>query len=237
MTFLAFPREVRDLVYTHLATENETYSIAATNVATIGPQVPNLGIINSCKTIRHEMLEMLRPRNTLRFSFPCSDTNTQSLFHDFAPLLPRVEFYIDFSPFPWQSFRVGENLDPAIHCISEQVCEAIRTWNEHPIEHTSCQIIIRDNTRFVSSLFQLRFFEVVKNLSRVETVLIIMLRFKSDLRRLGALLRPSLGPSTVHYMHKWPVLPHFDMNYDCIRFQPRKFQAELKEHVDGKVIL
>ena len=235
MTFLAFPREVRDLIYTHLATENEASSVAATNVATTGPQLPNLGIINSCRIIQYEMLEMLWPCNTFRFTFPCSDTNTQSLFHDFAPRLSRVEFYIDFSSFPWQSFRLGGNLDPAIHCISEQVCEAIRTWNERPIERESCRIIIRDNTRFVSSLLQLRFFEAVKNLSRVETVWIIMLRFKSDLRRLGTLLQPSLGPSTVHY--KWPVIHGSDKVYDCIKFHPRKFVAEMKEHVDGKVIL
>ena len=235
MTFLAFPREVRNLIYTHLATKHETYSIAATNVAAIGPPLPNLGIINSCKIIQHEMLEMLWPSNTFRFSFPCSDTNTQSLFHDFAPRLTRVEFYIDFSSFPWQSFRIGGHLDPAIHHISEQVCEAIFTWNAHPIERESCRLIIRDNTRFISSLLQLRIFEVMKTLSRVETVLIIMLRFKSDLRKLGALLRPSLGPSTVHY--KWPVLSDLSRDYGCIKYQPRKFLAEMKEYVDGEVML
>ena len=232
MTFLAFPQEVRNLIYNHLATKNETYSIAATNVATIGNPLPNLGIINSCKIIQREMLEILWPCNTFRFSFPCSDTNTQSLFHDFAPRLTRVEFYIDFSSFPWQSFRIGGHLDPAIHRISEQVCEAICTWNARPIELESCRIIIRDNTRFVSSLLQLRIFEVMKTLSGVETVLIMMLRFKSDLRKLGALLRPSLGPSTVHY--KWPVLPDLSRDYGCIKFHPRKFLAEMKEHVDGK---
>ena len=235
MTFLAFPREVRNLIYTHLTTENETYSIAATNVATMGPPLSNLGIINSCKIIQYEMLEMLWPRNTFRFSFPCSDTNKQSLFHDFAPRLTRVELYIDFSSFPWQSFRIGEPLDPAIHRIGEQFCEAICTWNTRLIERESCRIIIRDNTQFVSSLLQLRIFEVVKILSRVETVLIIMLRFKSDLRKLGALLRPNFGPSTVHYM--WPVLPDISSDYGCIKFHPRKFLAEMEENEDGKVML
>lgn len=234
MTFLAFPPEVRNLIYTHLATENETYSIAATNVATVGAPLPNLGIINSCKTIQQEMLEMLWPRNTFRFTFPCSAINTQSLFHYYAPRLTRVEIYIDFAPFPWQSFRIG-HLDPAIQRISNQVCEAICTWNAHPIERESCRIIIRDDTRFVSPLLQLRIFEVMKTLSRVETVLIIVLKNKLDLRRLGALLRPSLGPSTVHY--KWPVLPDSDRDYGCIKFHPRKFLAEMKEHAIRKVML
>ena len=235
MTFLAFPREVLNLIYTHLATKNETYSIAATNVSTMRPPSPNRGIINSCKIIQYEMLEMLWPRNTFRFSFPCSDTNAQSLFHVFAPRLKRIEFYIDFSSFPWQSFRIGRPLDPEIRRIGEQVCEAISTWNEHPLERESCRIIISDNTRFVSSLLQLRIFEVMKTLSRVETVLIIMLKFKSDLRKLGALLRPSLGPSTVHYM--WPSLPDFSRDYGCIKYHPRKFLAEMNEHVDEKVTL
>ena len=235
MTFFLFPREVRSLIYTHLATENETYSIAAKKVTTVGAPLPNLGIINSCKIIQYEILEMLWLHNTFRFTFPCSDTNTQSLFHDFAPRLTRVEFHIDFVSFPWQSFRIGGHLDPAIHRISEQVCEAICTWNARPVKHESCRIIIRDNTRFVSSLLQLRIFEVMKTLSKVETVLIIMLKFKSDLRKLGALLRPSLGPSTVHY--KWPVLPDFARDYGCIKFHPRKFSAEMEEYAAGKVML
>lgn len=228
MAFLALPREVRNLIYTHLATKNETYLIAATNVATIGPQLPNFGILNSCKIVQHEMLEMLWLSNTFRFSFPCSDTNTQSLFRAFAPRLTRVEFFIDFSPFPWQSFRVGQPLDPEVRRISEQVYEAISAWNVHPIDRESCRIIILDNTRFVSSLLQLRIFEAMKTLSRVETVLIITLRFKSDLRKVGALLRPSLGPSTLHYV--WHVLPDFIRDYDCIKFHPRKFLAEMEEH-------
>ena len=107
--------------------------------------------------------------------------------------------------------------------------------NARLIERENCRIIIRDNTRFVSSLLQLRIFEVLKTLSRVETVLIIMLKFKTDLRSLGAFLRPSLGPSTVHY--KWPVIPGFDSGYGCTKFHPRKFLAETNEHVDGKVML
>ena len=235
MTFLAFPREIRDLIYTHLATENETYSIAATNVGTVGAPLPNHGIINSCKIIQYEMLEMLSTRNTFRFTFPCSNDNTQSLFHYYAPRLTRIEFYVDFAPFPWQSFWIGGHLDQAIQRITKQVCDAICTWNAHPIERESCRITIRDNTRFVNPLLRLRIFEVMKTLSRVETVLIIMLRFKSDLRRLGALLRPSLGPSTVHY--KWPVLPDSERDYGCIKFHPRKFLAETKEHAARKVML
>ena len=235
MAFLAFPREIRDLIYTHLATENKTYSIAATNVATVEAPLPNLGIINSCKTIQREMLEMLWRRNTFRFTFPCSNNNTQSLFHYYAPRLTRIEFHVNFAPFPWHSFRVGGHLDPAIQRITKQVCDAICTWNAHPIERESCRIIIRDNSRFVSRLLQLRIFEVMKTLSGVETVLIIALKFKLDLRRVGALLRPSLGPSTVHC--QWPVLPDSDRDYGCIKFHPRKFLAEMKEHAAREVML
>ena len=68
----------------------------------------------------------------------------------------------------------------------------------------------------------------MKTLSRVETVLVITLRFKSDLRKVGALLRPSLGPSTLHHM--WHVVPDVNRDFGCIKFHPRKFLAEMEEH-------
>ena len=234
MTFLAFPPEIRDLIYLHFNTTGKTYSLTAANVAIVteAPE-PNLGLINTCKTVQYEMLEMLKKSNTFRFLFPCSDTNPQFLYHELGALTTHVEFYIDFSSFPWRSFRYG-HLDPAAGKISEQVCKALRTWNSHPIKRESCRIIIKDNAHFFSPLLQLQFLEVLKTLVGLETLLVIVLKWKSDLWKLAPLLSPSLGPSWIH--HRWPVVPDADRDYGCVRFHPRKFLSEKKEQTDGKVI-
>ena len=138
--------------------------------------------------------------------------------------MTRVEFYIDFSSFPWHSFRIG-HLDPAARHISEQVCEALRTWYNQPFEREFCRIIFDDNATFVAPLLQLQIFEVLQMFVGVGTLLVIFLQDKSDLRRLGAWLRVSLGPSWIH--RKWRVLPS---DYGCIRFHPRKY---LEEGTDG----
>ena len=94
MTFLAFPREIRDLIYVHLNTNDTIYSLTATKVATIGgPPSFDLNTINTCKSIRREMIEILCSHNTFRFMF--SDTSTQSSHDEFASVTTRVELDID----------------------------------------------------------------------------------------------------------------------------------------------
>lgn len=138
-----------------------------------------------------------------------------------------VEFYVDFSSFPWQSFRVG-HLDVAARRTSEQVCEALRTWYNQPFERELCRIIFDDNANFVAPLLQLQIFEVLQTFVGLEILQIMFLKYKPDLRRLGASLRVSLGPSWIH--RSWPVIPDAESNYGCVRFHPRKF---LEEGTDG----
>lgn len=229
INFLTIPREIRNLIYAYFTTKNLIYTITSANVAAIGDaSEPNLSLINTCTTTQHEMLEMLCRHNTLRFVFPSSGTNAQSLCHKLGALMTRVEFLIDFSSFPWQSFRVG-HLDPAARYISEQVCETLRNWYNQPFKRESCQIYFDDNARFVAPLLQLQIFEVLQTFVGLETLLVIMLQDKPDLRRLGASLRVSLGPSWIH--RKWPVLPDAESHYGFVRFHPRKF---LEEGTGGK---
>ena len=227
MTFLAFPREIRDFIYANLTTKGKTYSITSTNVVSIGgaPE-PNLGILNTCKTLQHEMLQILCPNNAFRFSFPNADTRVQSLYHELAPRTTHMEFYIDFGSFHWQDFKAGYR-DPEINYIGNQFCKALREWNSNSPKCESCRIIIDDNANFISAQLRLQIFEVMKTLVGLETVLILVLNFKPDLRRLGAVLGPSLGPSTVHY--EWPPLYNDEWDYGSIKFHPRNFLAEQTE--------
>ena len=228
ISFLTIPREIRDLIYAHFATKEKTYTITSANLATIGDASgSNLSLINTCKTIQHEMLDMLCRHNTLRFVFPSSATIAQSLCHKLGALMTRVEFYIDFSSFPWHSFRIG-HLDPAARHISEQVCEVLHTWYNQHFERECCGITFDDNVNFVAPLLQLQIFEVLQTFVGVGTLRVIFVQDKSDLRRLGAWLRLSLGPSWIH--RKWRVLPDTESDYGCIRFHPRKY---LEEGTDG----
>ena len=92
MTFLAFPREIRDLIYVHLNTNDTIYSLTATNIIG-GPPSLDLSTINTCKSIRREMIKILCSHNTFRFLF--SDTSTQSSYDEFASVTTRVELDID----------------------------------------------------------------------------------------------------------------------------------------------
>ncbi|KAF6228027.1 hypothetical protein HO133_007755 [Letharia lupina] len=235
MTFFAFPREIRDLIYTFLTPKDKTYTITSANTVALAKAfstlAPDLGIINTSKTVQYEMLETLCPNNTFRFSFPGSDTKTQSMDLELAELMTHIEIYIDLEHFHWERFRVGRH-DHEIHGISGQVCEVLRVWNGLSVRRETCRITIKDGISFISPLLRLPFLDAVKTLVGLDTLLIIVLKFKWDLRKLGAVLGPSLGPSTVHY--RWPLLEYVDRDYGCIKFHPRRSLAERLEQAAGE---
>ena len=60
MAFLALPREIRDLIYTHLDTKFKDYTMTSTKAVTVvKASTPKIGILNTCKTTQLEMLEIL----------------------------------------------------------------------------------------------------------------------------------------------------------------------------------
>ena len=226
MTFLALPRELRDHIYAHLTPSDQTYSITSTKEVTtieaFDTSEPNLGIINTCKTIQYETLEIICRNNTFRFSFPDFDSSAQSLYHELAPLMTHIDLYIDFGTFPWDRFRDGHR-DPEISSISDRVSEALIILNNDAKICKSCRIIIKDRNKYMSPLLRLQFFETVKSLVDVDTLMIVLLKWKPDMRKLGAVLAPSLGPSTLHY--EWPLLLWAKWDYGCVQFHPKKFLA------------
>ena len=88
--------------------------------------------------------------------------------------------------------------------------------------------IVRDNTRLISPLLQLPFFDAIMTLVRLEILLITALNFKPDLRKLGGFLEPSFGPGAVYY--EWPLLlDPVEGDYGYVKYHLMKFLAEQLE--------
>ena len=236
MTFLAFPREIRDLIYPHLTTNDQVYLITpAKTVRAKGAAKSNLGIINACKTTQREMLEMLCPHNTIRFLLPAYSTSEQSTYHELAASLKHVEFYVDFR---WLDYAAAGYPTSKIRHVGNPVCEALLTWNSNATRRESCQIMITNNLLSWSSpVFRKHIVEAIKTLVGLETLLIKILETVSSLWELETLLGPSLGPSTVSVEKiYWESIdgesPNDVRSYRtlrCFEFHPRSFVAEVQE--------
>ena len=235
MTFLAFPREIRDLIYTHLITKNETYIItSAKTVEAEGGTEPNLGIINACKTTQREVLEMLCPHSTIRFPIPASSTSEKSAFYELAGPLAHVEFYVDFMSFDFaaagypksKTFQVGNEVRGALRKLG---------WNV--ARRKSCRIIIRNHLITWASPL-LRPPIVDTTLVGLETLVIKLVETASTLWKVETFLRPNFGPSTV-YLEKyyserrpWESFSwegSYPQTHRCIKFHPSNLVAEVQE--------
>ena len=103
MTFLHFPREIRDLIYSAIAPRDETYAISCVRKTTLARVVfnarPDLGILWASKAVQHEFLETLCATNT--FKFPFSKEDTLALVPPLGPydadLIQRVEINFDLA--------------------------------------------------------------------------------------------------------------------------------------------
>ena len=127
-----------------------------------------------------------------------------------------VEIYIDFREFHRVTFRAGYH-DPEIQRISGEIWELLRLLQRYSAKLQSCRITIRDNNQFLSLLLRLPFLDAIQTL--VGTLLIIVVKYKPDWRKLGAFFAPGLGPSTVH--HEWPIQYYAKSNYNSIKFHPK----------------
>ena len=227
MTFFAFPREIRDLIYSWLAPNEKTYSItSANNVTTIeafGAFEPNLGIIRACKTTQYEMLETICRDNTFGFSVPGFDTDVQSLYHELSTLMAQVDFYIDLGPLDRYQAMSRGRVGTGIRSIRNQLREACRIFNSRALKRKSCRIIIRNMDFPVSTMIRLQIFDDIKTLVGVETLMIIVMEEMPDMGELVSFLEPALGLGTYHY--EWPPIPWAKWDYFCIQFHPRKNRA------------
>lgn len=142
-----------------------------------------------------------------------------------------VEIYIDLWQFHWGRFRAGYH-DPEIQSICGKICESLSVWQRSSIKRQNYCVTIRDNNQFISPLLRLSFWDAIKALVGFETILIIFVKYKIDLRKLWTLLAPSLGPSTIH--NEWPVTKHAKSNYHSIKFHSRKSLADRSGQTSGK---
>lgn len=198
----AFPREIRDLIYPYLTSEIKEKSFTIISTEALYASDTDLGIINTSKAVQHEMVEGLCPSNTFKLTFPWSETKPQALNREVAALMVHVEIYMDLRELHRVRFR-AECHDPEIQRISGdgEIRELLRVLQRYIVKLQSCRITIRDYNHFISLLLRPPFLDVVQTL--VGTLLIIVVKYKPDLRKLGAFFAPGLGPSTVH--NEWPI--------------------------------
>ena len=224
MTFFSLPREIRDLIYSHLAPKEQTYSITsekgAISIETFDNSEPDLNIMTLCKAIQYEVLEVLCRNNTFRFSFPGFDTCAKSLFHRLAPLMTHIEFYVDLGSFR----RVQYHQDSKIKRIDDQAREAVRFLTSTATKCKSCRFIINNRDQTMPPPLHFQVFEYIKTLVDIDTLMIVMLQWLPDMWVLGAFLEPSLGPSTLNY--EWPSVAGAKWDYGSVTFRPRRFLAK-----------
>lgn len=236
ITFFAFPREIRDLIYTFLTPKEKTYTITSANAVAIAKAFsvsePDLGIINTCKAIQHEMSEILSPNNTFRFPFPRSDISPQITNPKLAALMLHVEFDIEFGNLHGERFR-ADSPKSEVHSISEQASELLRIWNRQSIKRESCRRIIRcnrDNTQSIDYL-SLPFFQAVQTLVGLDTLLIEVMAYHPNVWRLETLLSPSLGRAAFRYEFPFKVTNEAYEGWGSgfLKYRPRKSLAERRE--------
>ena len=145
-------------------------------------------------------------------------------------LMTPFEIRIDLRHLRWDRLLAG-NHDHEINNINNKVCEMIRTYNNG--KGGSWRILIEYCSYATPPLFQLAFFEAIKELVGLET-LVIFPKFKTDLKKLETFLEPSLGRG--EFCGEWerPLLEYFEnYYYDCVILHPRKSLAERLEQAGG----
>ena len=224
MTFFSLPREIRDLIYTHLAPNNEIYSVTSANgaidIGTFDNSEPNLNVMKICKAIQHEMLEILCRNKTIRFSFPGFDTCAKSLFHRLAPLMRHIDLYVDLGTF--RHVKCHQNRE--IQRIGDQFHEAASVLNDNAIKCKSCRLIINNSNQEMPLLLLFRGFESLKTLVGLDTLVIVTKQWLPDMEELGVCLEPSLGPGDI--FGEWFPISGAKFGHGFVKFQPRKFLAE-----------
>lgn len=197
MTFLHFPREIRDLVYSFIVPRNETYAISCVRKTTLAQVVfnarPDLAILWTSKVIQHEFLESLCATNTSKFPISKGDALVleQPLPQHDANLIQRVE--IDFD-------------------VIVNIAPAFRMFSRDKAKHKICLIIV-SNDHALS--FPQNLFDALDCVVGFETVAVVRV-FECDTVDAGRLqyhMEAVLRPSSVH-----PRVATV-----CYEFHPRDF--------------
>ena len=202
MTFLRFPREIRDLVYSFIIPEAETYIIPCTKKSSLPRLIfrakPELRILWVSRTIHYEFLERLCAISTFRFTFPRVHGVLFPVRHpvsaSHASLLQRIEIESDL-------------LDSFSATVSMLTCGEMKGQ--------ACRIILKNNYNIPFKSIMKEWSTLLKRLKGYETVTMVQ-NFKLDgideLRPrwyMGSILGPS---------HEY-----WEGSAVCWEFHPRRF--------------
>ena len=203
MKFPHFPREIRDLVYSVIASRDETYTIFSLSKNSL-PRVvfnarPDLGILWTSKAVQFEFLEILCAINIFSFPFPNAEPIrlVQPLKQYQANLLQRVE--IDFD-------------------LIVNVSLALQMFNREKIKRKTCRMTIRNEDALIFPLIPHGIFEAVEPVVGFETVTVVrkFMWDTNDAAMFQWYMEVVLGPSSIH--HEEAAV--------CYEFHPREFQPK-----------
>lgn len=204
MTFLQFPREIRDLVYSFIAPRNETYTAISCIWETTLPRVinsasPDVGILWTSKAVQHEFLESVCATNTFKFL----------IFEGHAPVLVQ--------PLPQHDAnllrRVAIDFDVIVN-----IAPALRMFSHDKAKRKDCLIFISNDSAIN---FPQNLFDALDYVVGFETVEVVRM-FECDnidAERLQLHMEAVLGPSSIHQkkdkkkniksyvFHPWDFLP------------------------------
>ena len=233
MGFFVFPREIRDIIYTYLAPDEKTYTVTSSNnvttIETDGSSDLNLGgIIKACKTTQYEMSQIIYRKHIFRFCFPGFDAGAQAFYQELSPRMTQVELSIDFTSLAFHRYLAG-NRDSGIKQTIDQFREGLTLLNRNAKQHRSCRIIINALDRLTSVLLRRQVVDGIKTLVGVETLMVVILRWKKDgVMKLGLEFMPTLVSALGNFAFhdEWPPLSCVKSNYASFIFHPKKYNSE-----------
>ena len=167
MTFLKFPREIRDLIYSFIAPGDETYVIPCAKRKQRLPRIilnskPDLSILWTSKEIQYEFLETLCAISTFKFVFPRTEYDSpismEPLREDHAHLLQRIEIHMD---------------------LKDSNSLALRMLNYGNTRRKTCLLTLDNENRLPYLFIPGAFFNTVGRLSGFDTVIVAQ-NFKWD---------------------------------------------------------
>ena len=180
VTFLDFPREIRDLIYSVVNPRDEIYAIPCVKKITLAKVVfnarPDLGILWTSKAIQHEFLETLCATNTFRFPFSRDDVLmlVPPLGPYDADLIQRVEISFDLT------VDIAQVLGMFGNEIKRKTCH-FTVENEYALK------------------FPLKLINALNYMAGFETVIVLRpYSLTIDAEKLQEYSEFVLGPSSIH---------------------------------------
>lgn len=218
MTFLQFPREIRDLVYIALVPREQTYTIPSTSTTSIARIIftakPDLGILFTSKAVQYEFLESLCAISSIRVCFPRAGNLSEILSPEQANLLQHVDIIFHLIRYHSKKFYK----ESSYSWKRSQLFDGLQLFRGDEIKRKTCRftIINRDMVEF--SILGGGFFDCLKYLDGFDTDIVAqqpgcITTNEANIQSYSEII---LGPSSVSH----------ENGIVCNEYHPREFLAK-----------